>query len=475
VNRSLKIALCASLPVLAATACTDFLTGGELDNDPNRSLEASAENLFNGVQATTFLIWTADFARTAAMWMGQMAGTGQQYLNNGRYDIDETTHDGDFEFIYNQGGLTDIRKVQVLAKASNDSLFWGIAQVYEALNMGSAASIWGDLPYSEASNPEFPTPALDLQEDIYATVQAKLDSAIVNIAGAGVGPQNDLNYGADPDAWTELAYTLKARYYLHWVEAQLAGRATHGVACGGAGTCIAKANAAALNGISSAANDFKTRHTVAIGEENVWYQFVVVQRPGYINAGKFLVDLLTARNDPRLEEYFQPGSSAGTTITGTTSGTPTTPSFAQVNEDTRLRPDFDQPLVTYDENRLILAETEYYLGSAAQIISARNLVNEVRADAGYTTQVPVTTVGQALLDEIMNEKYIALFQNIEVWNDYKRTCRPRIPVNGASGETEIPGRLYYGVQERQTNPNIPDVAAQSANNRNENDPNACPP
>ena len=26
----------------------------------------------------------------------------------------------------------------------------------------------------------------------------------------------------------------------------------------------------------------------------------------------------------------------------------------------------------------------------------------------------------------MTEKYIALFQNIEVWNDYKRTCLPAL-------------------------------------------------
>ena len=70
----------------------------------------------------------------------------------------------------------------------------------------------------------------------------------------------------------------------------------------------------------------------------------------------------------------------------------------------------------------------------------------------------------------MTEKYITLFQNVEVWNDYKRTCIPAlVPVNGA---TVIPGRLFYGVTERQTNPNVPAVGAQPP--RNANDPNACP-
>jgi starch-binding outer membrane protein, SusD/RagB family len=473
VKRSIKAALAAAMPLLAAVACTDFLTGGELDNDPNRPVDVSTENLFNGVQATTFLVWNADIARTTSMWMQQMAGTGQQYLSQGRYDIDEGTFDTDFELMYASGGLIDIRRAKELAKASNDSLYVGILQVYEAFNIGMAASIWGDIPYSQAGNiEEFPTPELDPQEEVYASVQAVLDSAIVNLAGGGGGPLNDLNFAGDGEAWTEVAHTLKARFYLHWVEAQQAGVASHAVACGGAGTCITKAHANALLGISSADNDFKSRHTSLTGEENVWYQFIDVQRPGYINAGKYLVDLLVARNDPRLEEYFESGE--GGEFVGALSGQSVSGEFAQVNEATRRDPAFNQPMVTFDENRLILAETEFYLGGAANVTAAQGRVNAVRSDAGYTTVLPATTTGAPLLEAIITEKYIALFQNPEVWNDYKRTCLPRIPIRGLSGVTQIPGRFFYAVSERNTNSeNIPSVSEQQANNRNENDPNAC--
>jgi starch-binding outer membrane protein, SusD/RagB family len=471
VNRSIKLAMYAALPVLAATACTDFLTGGELEDDPNRPTAASVENLFNGVQATTFLIWNGDFTRTATMWMQQMAGTGQQYLGQGRYEIDESTFDGDFEFLYNQGGLIDNRKAQALARESNDSLTLGILQVYEAYNMGNAASIWGALPYSQAANPEFPEPILDAQSAIYAAVQTLLDQAIVNLGGAGAGPLNDLNFAGNVAKWRAVANTLKARFYMHWVEAQAANVPGAAVACGG--NCVQKAHAAALLGITSSANDFKSRHTTTTGEKNVWYQFIVEQRPGYMNAGKFLVDLLTARNDPRLTEYFVAGGSANGVIIGATNGTSTTGALAQVNPATRLRPDFSQPLVTWAENQLILAEAEYRGGGtlAANEASARNRVNAVRAAAGYN--VATSASGTALLTEIINEKYISMFQSFEVWNDYKRTCLPRLPFNGFPGDVEIPGRLYYGVQERQTNSNVPDVAAQDAQKRNENDPAAC--
>jgi Starch-binding associating with outer membrane len=65
---------------------------------------------------------------------------------------------------------------------------------------------------------------------------------------------------------------------------------------------------------------------------------------------------------------------------------------------------------------------------------------------------------------VMTEKYITLFQNIEVWNDFKRTCIPAL--TPAAGKSEIPARLLYGTTERQTNPNTP-----SNPPRNWNDPN----
>ena len=71
----------------------------------------------------------------------------------------------------------------------------------------------------------------------------------------------------------------------------------------------------------------------------------------------------------------------------------------------------------------------------------------------------------------MNEKYIVLFQNIESWNDYKRTCLPALTPIGGGVDGVIPGRLLYPVAERQTNPNFPLPSQQPA--RNWNDPNSC--
>jgi len=77
----------------------------------------------------------------------------------------------------------------------------------------------------------------------------------------------------------------------------------------------------------------------------------------------------------------------------------------------------------------------------------------------------------------MEEKYVALFQNIEVFNDYKRTCYPTIvPFANPSFNGRVPGRIFYAQSETNVNPNAPSVAQQLGTNefRNDNDPAPCP-
>jgi hypothetical protein len=60
----------------------------------------------------------------------------------------------------------------------------------------------------------------------------------------------------------------------------------------------------------------------------------------------------------------------------------------------------------------------------------------------------------------MNEKYVALFQNPEVWNDWKRTGFPTLVGTP-------PRRLTYPISEREANPNTP---ADGARNWNDTGP-----
>jgi hypothetical protein len=193
-------------------------------------------------------------------------------------------------------------------------------------------------------------------------------------------------------------------------------------------------------------------------------------------AGRFLADLMVARNDPRLPEYFgasTPGPFGGQDPNGGSS-----PGGVSELTGTRNAPGFRQPLITWAENQLILAESNFQLSGGA---AALPYVNAVRTSVGLAPLGSVTS-----LNQIMEEKYIALFQNYEVWNDYKRTCYPPItPVPNTTFENLVPGRLYYGTREDNANDNIPERSVQNqvggaavsggiTGFRNPNDPAPCP-
>jgi hypothetical protein len=461
-----RSALAALLVAVASTACDSFLTGPGLTEDPNAPTQASIDQLFVSFQAAQFTQFEGALARTTCIFVQQCAGTDRQYLSLGEYNFTEDDFSPEFDQVYTGGGLVDIRKVEAFADGANDAVYGGVARAWEAYVMGTAADIWGSIPYSEAVGAAV-TPVLDPQAAVYAAVQAKLDSAITLLGGTGAGPAGaDLVYKGNKTKWTQAVHTLKARFYLHMAEVSSSN--------------YALALAQAQQGLSAAANDFKTYHSTTTSENNIWYQFQIVQRDGYLKAGKRLVDLLVARGDPRLALYFDKnqlgaygGKDPGQAFDNTTSNI----CCGQGSSGTRLDPAFQQPLMTTAENQLIIAEAAYQTGDAT---TALNSLNAERTAAGLTSLSGIS--GAALLDSIMTEKYVVTFQNIEAWSDYRRTCTPSLVPYTVGGATAIPGRLFYGFDERNTNPNIPDPAAQQAatnkagtpGGTNPNDPNPCP-
>ena len=442
-----KVALGAVLPILAVLGCKgDYLSGPKLTTDPNAQTEVrTPDQYFVAIQANQFFEQESGPARTVAIWHQQMAGVDRQYASLDVYNYSEDDYSGFFDGFYTGGGLIDIRKLQAKVTDQKDRTYLGIAKAVEAFDIGTAADIWGDIPYSEAVNPAIATPKLDKQLDVYAAIEALLSSAITDLAaGQGAGPKGaDLVYAGSATKWTALAHTLKARYYMHQAEVDPAN--------------YAKALAEAKLGISSAANDYTSYHSATPTEWNMWYQFQQ-DRDSYMRDGAFLVNLLKSRSDPRISTYFEGPSSVGS-APGEANGAASNLSAI------RDAPAFRQPLITYAENQLIIAEASYQTGDQVGALAA---LNNERASQGLATPL-VGLVGPALLTEIMTEKYIALFQNIEVWSDYRRTCQPKL--TPAPGKTAIPSRFLYPFSERNTNPNIPLPSAQPQ--RNQNDPNAC--
>ena len=197
-----KLAAVVAL-ALGAAGCNDFLSGNGVSTDPNNIDRLTRPGpLYIGIQAAQGVQFQGQLARNAAMYVQQIAGNSRQQIGFDRYAIDPVTIDPNWTSVYGSnrtlnggGGLLDIRKMEQLARGLGDSLYIGIGKVYEALVMGMAADVWGDIPYREAADSTNPTPAFDPQLQVYADLQAQLDSAItIYLPAAGpsnLGPPQD--------------------------------------------------------------------------------------------------------------------------------------------------------------------------------------------------------------------------------------------------------------------------------------------
>ncbi len=253
------------------------------------------------------------------------------------------------------------------------------------------------------------------------------------------------------------ANSLKARLYLHTAETNPAAYQQALSAL-----CTGSTLSSCTKGIQSSAGDLNEYHSANSGEENIWWQFIARDRDSYMRPGKFLVELMKTRNDPRLPEYFQLNDNG--TYGGAAPGEGLNTDIHSNLGLTRLDPDYDQPILTYQETLAIIAEAAYRTGNFGL---ARQALDALRATYGGSA-IGAGLSGVALLTAILDEKYIALFQNYEVYNDYRRTCYPNLtPANQTQGGN-IPARFTYPVAERTSNPNIPLSGEQPR--RNSNDP-----
>lgn len=433
--------------VIALLGGCDFVD--PIASDPNAVPDATLSQILTAVEVNSYSFAEGHLSRLAAMWTQQMAGTDRQFTILDSFVFTEEEGDDYYNTMYTGGGLVDIRRGIALADEAGTALattIAGILKVHEAYFIGTGASIWGDLVYREAANPdEFPQPTLDPQSQVYADVQARLTEAISDLnAGGSHSISADITFGGDHEAWIRVANSLKARFYLHTGE-------------------LAQAISAAQAGIADPADNWATLHSSSSAEDNPWWEFMVEQRSGYISAGEYLLnDLLEANADPRLAIYFSQHETKGF------AGSP--PALSGAGAWSELADPFgsqgaSHAIISCAETQFIAAEAMLRSsGDAAGALAAGIACQEERWG------ITVPTYSADLETEIMTQKYIANFLNIETWMDYRRTCLPAVrstetAATGrvtSTGPKSYPARLYYADNETQNNVNIP-TAGTSGN------------
>ena len=449
-----------TLFALVVTGCDVDKT---INDNPNEITLADVDpKLFlNGAQLANAIVQVSHINRICGMYSGQLIGFTSLYSNIYGYALSTVETNGEWNSAY-IGVVTNARHIQ--EAAADDKLLVGISKVVEANAIGTLALLTGDVPYSEIGKDDVSDPKFDGQKEVLAALSTLLDGAISDLSAATSRKESfDIYFNGDKDKWIAAAYTLKARYAL--AQKDYAG-----------------ALAAAGNGISSSAGDmmYTPRGDAAIsqGDKNLFYTILEGSRTGDLgNDGSFLLEIL----DPSNAKY------RGNTKTNETARH----GYYTIDESTGsgnkgvIEQYEPQPIATYSENQLIKAEASARSGFAsglsalntyrAWLASGGRLNANFDDDANYKYDAYVeadfasggmenadgVSKENALLREIIEERYVSGFGSFMPFNDHRRlrgagetALIPPFPLNTAAASQHVE-RIQWAEVELLSNSNAP--------------------
>ncbi|MEZ4840502.1 MAG: SusD/RagB family nutrient-binding outer membrane lipoprotein [Flavobacteriaceae bacterium] len=438
--------------IISFQSCDNYL---DVNEDPNVATDVPAELIFKGMELADVQINSGHLMRISQFWTGQMRGIANLYGRINDYNISPEESNDVWFFTYH-GVMT---QNDIIQENSDDNLVKGMANVLEAHAIGSSASMFGNMPYSDMGNPEGAD--FDNQSSIFQAAQNLLDTAIGQLSTVPTTRRfsDDILLNGKATAWIEVAYTLKARYYLMSRQYN-------------------EAYQNALDGISSSSNSL--RYAAGYSDygstnENSSLYFLILtgSRAGDLTTnGSFIQDLLdtsnsSSRNNSKTDEsrrrdYLILDQSA-------------------INEDRLSASNATMPLVTYEENLMILAETglrtvsfseglnhlntlRTYLDGGNGFIGDSGLTHNYDAydatdfDNGGIENADGISPDKALLREIMEEKYVSTFGTLMPFDDFRRIRKTDndiaipIPLNSGS---QYPERFLIAQDEINGNAKVP--------------------
>ncbi|MCT4639784.1 MAG: SusD/RagB family nutrient-binding outer membrane lipoprotein [Bacteroidales bacterium] len=436
-----KIILAFAL-VFSLSACEQWIDP-EINDDPDRPLDVDMSLLLSGIQLDmAYTLGGIDISANTSIWMQYVKGTDRQFSAIDVYNLRTGDLNNAWESMY-AGFMKDIyimrTKAEATAPVSNH--YVGVSKVLMAYSIGTATSIWGDVPYTEAFlEDKNLTPKFDSQEDIYNTINTLLTEAIADF-GKDAGLFNisgDLVYGGKTDSWIKLAHTLRARYAMHLTKKGTVNYAN----------VIADIDA----GISSNDENYTFQFDATEAAAGPLYQFRT-QRDGYANVNQgFEALVATDIRKPVLVDIVFGGfySNRNSKINHVTYSEA---QFIKAEAQVRNSGNGDAAY-----NEALKASVEYYF-NLGYLGVLTNEDDELAYDlatmpsaAAQTTWITANSKTNATVQEIIEGKYVHMFMHTEAFVDYRRTGFPVLtPTTGS----QLPARFPYAGDEINYNSNCP--------------------
>jgi len=453
--------------------------------NPNASSDVSLSAVLTGAEVSLGFTTGINAGLLTNIYTQQASGANGDAAPFDNY----TTSPGYFNttwLTYYTNVLTNLKIIQQTATTQQLPYYSGIARVLTAFSYGTLTDIFGNIPFKEALYGNGITnPVYDNQEDIYPALQSQLDSAIAELsqpvsANQGAVPaSDDVIFKGVVSGWIATAYTLKARYAIHLSKVNATDAAQKVLSY--------LYNGTTWRGIQNNSTDAQVVFGSSTTNANPFYQ-QNTNRPGWVGLGASFVNLLNGNKvtdastaaegtnvDPRRAYFATNYPTGSTTYQGSVAGIPGAYSRIGSFYGVATAPVI---LVSYSEAKFLEAEARIILNAAdpkaqtaleaavrasfTKVISNSNdpYATAQKQTDYITAKATLTGAFAKDLETIITQKYIALFLQPEVWNDYRRTGYPAIPLaqnatHSANPNGQIPRRIPYPQNETSLNKNTP--------------------
>lgn len=412
-------------------SCEPFLE--ETNVNPNDPTAVSSAAILPTIELALAYTYNSNISRVSCMWTQQVEGLDRQWAAYNGYTTVASDRSTDWSNFY----VDILQNSNIMIDQSSEAghnHYVGAGQVLKAFGLLVMTDYWNEIPYSDAlGGIENLQPVYDTQASIYAEIHSLLASARTNLAATdgGLPLSGDLIYSGDTSLWIKASHGIEAKAYLH---EGLLSTANYTAAL-----------ASIENSFDSNDEDFSFPFGSGAATASPWYQFN--RDRGDIGFNPTMGNVMVALNDPRKDIYD--GDDESTFLNETE-----THEFFTIDQSVDL--------ATFTE--LMFAKAECLLatgGSQTEISEAyfagiESSFSSLGLDAEYPAYIAQAEVSPATLtlENVINQKWLALYANPEVYSDWRRTGFPVLtPVSG----TEIPTRFLYPQTELDLNPNVPIV------------------
>jgi hypothetical protein len=329
-----------------------------------------------------------------------------------------------------------------------------IIEILEVYTYQILVDSFGDIPYTEALDPNIVLPKYDKASDIYPKLITRLNAAIANLNTSGNSfSKGEYIYNGDTTKWSLFANSLKVKL---------------GINLSDFNPALAKSTVeSAISGglITSNSNNANFKYVSTTPNYNPIYDNLVASNRNDFVPTKVFIDDMNTLSDPRRAVYF---TMVGGVYSGGKYGYSNSYAVYSHVGDAIKKVNAPATLFEATEVNFLLAEAAargFSVGDTAENFYNQAIQSSFEfwglPSSSATTYLAdpnvayATAPGASYKEKIGRQAWIALFnRGFESWTTWRRLDAPNLVAPASAypeADGEVPKRLPYPVNEQTVN------------------------